>query len=87
VKSPEPLDLTALEFNLLSTLMSYPGRVWSRTQLIDRLWGNDFFGDERVVDTHVARLRKKVEVDPTQPQFVKTVVGVGYKFMDEPAVD
>ena len=87
MKSPEPLDLTALEFNLLSTLMSYPGRVWSRTQLIDRLWGNDFFGDERVVDTHVARLRKKVEVDPTQPQFVKTVVGVGYKFMDEPAVD
>jgi two-component system OmpR family response regulator len=86
-ESPEPLDLTALEFNLLSTLMSYPGRVWSRSQLIDRLWGNDFFGDERVVDTHVARLRKKVEVDPTQPQFVKTVVGVGYKFVDEPAVD
>ena len=86
-ESPEPLDLTALEFNLLCTLMSYPGRVWSRSQLIDRLWGNDFFGDERVVDTHVARLRKKVEADPTQPQFVKTVVGVGYKFMDEPAMD
>ncbi|USR90725.1 response regulator transcription factor [Phormidium yuhuli AB48] len=84
---PQPLDLTALEFNLLSTLMSYPGRVWSRSQLIDRLWGSDFFGDERVVDTHVARLRKKVESDPTQPQFVKTVVGVGYKFVDEPATD
>lgn len=81
----EPLDLTTLEFNLLSTLMSYPGRVWSRSQLIDRLWGNDFFGDERVVDTHVARLRKKVEADPTQPQFVKTVVGVGYKFEDAAA--
>lgn len=67
--------------------MSYPGRVWSRSQLIDRLWGSDFFGDERVVDTHVARLRKKVESDPTQPQFVKTVVGVGYKFVDEPATD
>ncbi|MDC0834121.1 Response regulator receiver:Transcriptional regulatory protein C-terminal [Geitlerinema sp. FC II] len=81
----EPLDLTALEFNLLATLMSYPGRVWSRAQLIDRLWGEDFFGDERVVDTHVARLRKKVEADPTHPQFIKTVVGVGYKFTDAPS--
>lgn len=83
----EPLDLTTLEFNLLSTLMSHPGRVWSRSQLIDRLWGNDFFGDERVVDTHVARLRKKIEADPTQPQFVKTVVGVGYKFSDTASED
>ncbi len=80
----EVLELTALEFELLSVLMSYPGRVWTRAQLIDRLWGKDFFGEERVVDTHVARLRKKVEQDPAQPQFVKTVIGVGYKFEDEP---
>ncbi|HEY9752599.1 MAG TPA: response regulator transcription factor, partial [Coleofasciculaceae cyanobacterium] len=63
----EPLDLTALEFELLATFMSYPGRVWNRTQLIDRLWGDNFFGDERVVDTHIARLRKKVEPDPSNP--------------------
>ena len=76
------LDLTTLEFNLLATFMSYPGRVWSRTQLIDKLWGHDFFGDERVVDTHVRRLRKKIEPDAANPTFIKTVVGRGYKFED-----
>lgn len=78
----EPLDLTTLEFDLLATFMSYPGRVWNRTQLIDKLWGSNFFGDERVVDTHIARLRKKIEPDPGSPTFVKTVIGVGYKFED-----
>jgi DNA-binding response OmpR family regulator len=81
-QSPEPLDLTTLEFNLLATLIGSPGRVWSRTQLIDKLWGNDFFGDERVVDTHIRRLRKKVEPDAANPTFIKTVVGAGYKFED-----
>lgn len=79
----ETLDLTTLEFNLLAALMSYPGRVWTRPQLIEQLWGNDFFGDERVVDTHVGRLRKKVEFDPSHPQFIKTVIGLGYKFEDD----
>jgi two-component system, OmpR family, alkaline phosphatase synthesis response regulator PhoP len=78
----ESLDLTTLEFELLSTFLSYPGRVWNRSQLIDKLWGSDFFGDERVVDTHIARLRKKVEPDPSNPTFVKTVIGAGYKFED-----
>lgn len=81
----EPLDLTTLEFDLLATFLSYPGRVWNRTQLIDKLWGDDFFGDERVVDTHIARLRKKIEPDPANPTFVKTVIGVGYKFEDAAA--
>lgn len=79
---PEPLDLTTLEFDLLATFMSYPGRVWNRAQLIDKLWGSNFFGDERVVDTHIARLRKKIEPDPANPTYVKTVIGVGYKFED-----
>ena len=82
-ETPETLDLTTLEFNLLATFISYPSRVWSRTQLIDKLWGNDFFGDERVVDTHIRRLRKKIEPDTANPTFIKTVVGVGYKFEDE----
>jgi len=81
----EVLDLTTLEFNLLATFISQPGRVWNRTQLIDKLWADDFFGDERVVDTHVARLRKKIEPDPANPTFVKTVIGVGYKFEDSAA--
>jgi DNA-binding response OmpR family regulator len=80
----ESLDLTGLEFNLLSTLMSYPGRVWTRNQLIDKLWGNDFYGDDRVVDTHIRRLRKKIEPDAANPIFIKTVTGLGYKFEDEP---
>ncbi|MBE9174566.1 response regulator transcription factor [Synechocystis salina LEGE 06155] len=78
----EELELTGLEFNLLATFMSYPGRVWNRGQLIEKLWGNDFFGDERVVDTHIRRLRKKIEPDPANPSFVKTVIGLGYKFED-----
>lgn len=79
----EILDLTSLEFNLLGVFLSNPNKVWSRTQLIDKLWGADFFGDERVVDTHIRRLRKKIEPNPAQPTFIKTVVGVGYKFEDE----
>ncbi len=79
----ETLDLTTLEFNLLSTFISYPGRVWSRNQLIDKLWGDDFFGDDRVVDTHIRRLRKKIEPDPSNPTFIKTVIGAGYKFEDD----
>lgn len=77
------LDLTNLEFSLLSAFVSAPQRVWTRSQLIEKLWGNDFFGDERVVDTHIARLRKKVEPDSGQPRFIKTAIGVGYKFDDE----
>lgn len=79
----ETLSLTTLEFDLLATFVSYPGRVWTRPQLIEKLWGDDFYGDERIVDAHVARLRKKVEPDPAQPTHIKTVIGVGYKFEDE----
>lgn len=77
------LELTPLEFDLLTTFMSYPGRVWNRSQLIEKLWGSEFFGDERVVDAHIARLRKKIEPDSAQPSFIKTVVGVGYRFEDD----
>ncbi len=79
----EVLDLTGLEFKLLATFLRAPGRAWSRAQLIDQLWEGEFFGDERVVDTHVARLRKKIEPDPSSPIFIRTVIGVGYKFEDE----
>ncbi|MEO0987830.1 MAG: response regulator transcription factor [Cyanobacteria bacterium J06639_14] len=79
----ETLALTTLEFDLLATFVSYPGRVWTRPQLIEKLWDADFYGDERIVDAHIARLRKKIEPDPTHPSFIKTVIGVGYKFEDE----
>jgi DNA-binding response OmpR family regulator len=76
------LDLSTSEFKLMVSFIKHPGRVWERRHLIKKLWGEDFFGEERVIDTHIARLRKKVELNPSKPQFIKTVVGVGYKFED-----
>lgn len=78
----EDLSLAALDFKLLEAFMSHPNRAWTRNQLIENLWGDDFFGDDRVVDTQIARLRKKIEPNPSQPMFIKTVMGVGYKFED-----
>jgi two-component system, OmpR family, alkaline phosphatase synthesis response regulator PhoP len=68
------LDLTGLEFKLLTALIGQPQRIWSRQQLIERLWGNEFFGDERVVDKHINRLRQKLEPDPTNPRYIQTIV-------------
>jgi two-component system OmpR family response regulator len=81
----QELSLTTLEFSLLSTFLSQLNRVWTREQLIRNLWGDDFYGDERAVDNHIARLRKKIEDNPAQPQYLVTVVGVGYKFVDTKA--
>lgn len=78
------VPLTPLEFELLRTLASFPGRVWTRDQLLRRVWGHDYFGDERVVDAHVKELRRKLKDDPSRPRFIQTVRGVGYKFVDEP---
>jgi len=83
IDGKEP-DLTALEFDLLVALGSEPGRVLTRRQLIDTVWGWDFFGDERVVDVHIRNLRSKLDDDPTDPRFVATVRGVGYKFVGLP---
>jgi DNA-binding response OmpR family regulator len=75
----EPLDLTTLEFDLLYALAREPERVFTRSELLDRVWGRDFTGIDRVVDVHISNLRQKLEVDPEQPQFLITVRGVGYK--------
>lgn len=77
----ESVDLTTLEFNLLHALASYPGHVLSREQLIERVWGGEYFGDHRVVDVHVRKLRRKLGDDAENPKFVQTVRGVGYKFI------
>ena len=79
------IELTALEFNLLKTLATYPGMVLSREQVLQKVWGYDFYGDERVVDVHIGRIRQKLESDPANPQFVLTIRGVGYKFEDNPS--
>lgn len=81
----KPLNLTALEFNILYFLASHPGQAWSRPQLIQKIWGCDYVGDGRVVDVHIGQLRKKMEADASIPEFIKTVRGYGYKF-DPPPV-
>ena len=74
------VSLTALQFELLATLASRPGLVFSRGQLLERVWGDGYFGGDHVVDVHVANLRKKVEDDPSSPRYIQTVRGVGYRF-------
>ena len=76
----EEVPLTALQFDLLATLASRPGLVFSRGQLLERVWGGDYFGGDHVVDVHIANLRKKVEEDPSNPRYVQTVRGAGYRF-------
>ncbi|MGB9752898.1 MAG: DNA-binding response regulator [Roseiflexus castenholzii] len=75
-----PVTLTAREFDLLYTLAAMPGRVFTREQLLERVWGHDFDGVDRVVDVHISLLRRKLEDDPTEPTLIQTVRGVGYKF-------
>lgn len=75
-----PLNLTNLEYTLLITLAAHSGRTFTRTQLLDQVWGADYFGDDHVVDVHIANLRKKLGDAPAQPQFIVTVRGVGYRF-------
>lgn len=76
----EELDLTASEFKLLTTLARYPGRVYSRMELVEKVLGYDFEGYERTIDSHVKNLRAKLHDDPKQPTFIFTVHGVGYRF-------
>jgi DNA-binding response OmpR family regulator len=76
----EAVLLTALEFDLLHFLASHPGRVWRRAELIQKVWDYEYVGDQRVVDVHIGQIRKKIEIDTTQPALIQTVRGVGYKF-------
>lgn len=79
----EPLKLSATEMNLLLALAQTPGRVFTREELLDRVWGPEFEGSERVVDAYVRLLRKKLKDDPHAPRFIETVVGLGYRFLGE----
>jgi two-component system alkaline phosphatase synthesis response regulator PhoP len=77
----EPVEFTAVEFDLLKTLAEHRGLVLSREQLLEKVWGYDFYGEERVVDVHVGHIRQKLGDD----RFIATVRGVGYRFEDEAA--
>lgn len=78
-----PIELSALEFDLLYTLASQPGRVFRRDELLERVWGGDFTGIDRVVDVHLSNLRGKLEADPKSPLFFVTLRSVGYKFTED----
>ena len=77
------VDLTPSEFDLLSALMSAPGRVFSRLDLLDRIQGIRYEGYDRTIDVHIRNLRAKIESDPRHPRYVETVYGVGYRFAEE----
>jgi len=74
------ISLPLKEFELLEFLVRNSGRVLTRTQLIDRVWGSDYFGDTKTLDVHVKRLRAKIEKDPANPIYIQTIRGLGYKF-------
>jgi DNA-binding response OmpR family regulator len=78
----QEIDLTAKEFDLLYHLMRHPRQVFSRDQLLDQVWGFEFYGDPSTVTVHIRRLREKLEPDPSNPIYLLTVWGVGYKFQD-----
>ena len=78
----ESISLPLKEFELLEFLLRNKGRVLTRTQLIDRVWGSDYFGDTKTLDVHIKRLRAKIENDPANPVYIQTIRGLGYKFED-----
>lgn len=76
----EEINLSPKEFRLLELFISSPRRVWSREQLLERIWGPDFMGDSKTVDVHIRWLREKIEIDPSHPHYLMTVRGFGYRF-------
>ncbi len=83
----EPVELTAKEFDLLTLFALHPGRAFSRQELLDKVWGYQYAGYSHTVNSHINRLRSKIEPDPASPQYVQTVWGVGYRFAEAGELD
>jgi len=79
----KPVELSSREFRLLQFLIGHPGRVYSRDQLLNHVWGDEAFVEPRTVDVHISRLRAAIEPDTENPKYIQTVRGIGYKFTDE----
>src|SRR5205823_4398041 len=77
-----PVELTYVEFELLRTIAAQPGRVFSRSALLEAVWGDSAYREPRTIDVHVRHLREKLERDPSEPEYIFTVRGVGYRFRD-----
>jgi DNA-binding response OmpR family regulator len=84
-KDGEPVHLTKTEFKLLLTMALRPNQVFTREVLLNQVWEYDYFGDSRLVDVHIRRLRGKIEDDPKEPRIVQTVRGLGYRIAGESA--
>ena len=83
----KPVDLTAKEFDLLALFAAHPGRAYSRQELLDIVWGYQFDGYDHTVNSHINRLRSKIEEDPSNPTYIQTVWGVGYRFVEPEELD
>jgi DNA-binding response OmpR family regulator len=82
-RNGQPIDLTPSEFQLLAALARYPGRVFTRAQLLDAVRGSEVHSFERAIDAHVKNIRRKIERDPRRPSYVQSVYGIGYRFAEE----
>ncbi len=82
-KSETEIELTPTEFALLKVLMANPDRALKRDEMLDQVWGEDYFGDSKTLDVHIRRLREKIEDNPSQPEYIKTVWGYGYRWQQE----
>ncbi|MEW4370684.1 response regulator transcription factor [Paenibacillus kandeliae] len=78
-KSEDEIKLTAKEFQILKLFMTHPKKVFTKAQLYTLVWGEDYFGDNNVINVHMRRLREKIEDDPSEPRYIKTLWGIGYK--------
>ncbi len=79
-KRGKPLDLTQVEFQIMEYFFTNPGKALSRTDILNRVWGAEYFGEEKIVDVNIRRLRMKVEDEPSDPKYIRTVWGLGYKW-------
>lgn len=80
-KRGQPVELTQVEFQIMEYFFTNPGKALSRTDILSRVWGEEFFGEEKIVDVNIRRLRMKIEEDPSEPRYIVTVWGMGYKWM------
>ncbi|MDD2418339.1 MAG: response regulator transcription factor [Oscillospiraceae bacterium] len=80
-KQGNPVELTQVEFQIMEYFLSNPGKPLSRTDILNRVWGEEYYGEEKIVDVNIRRLRMKIEDDPSEPRYIITVWGLGYKWM------
>ena len=79
-KDGQPVELTQVEFQIMEYFFTNPGKALSRTEILTRVWGEEYFGEEKIVDVNIRRLRMKIEDDPSAPKYILTVWGMGYKW-------